>query len=381
MTTHDPEPTPSSITVTKPSLPPLEEYVALLRDIWDRRWLTNRGNYHEAFERALAQHLGVPHVSLFCNGTMALQVALQALRISGEVITTPFSFPATTHAIYWNHCTPVFCDIDPESCNLDPKKVESLITPRTTAILPVHVYGNPCDVEHLQKIADTYGLRLIYDAAHAFGVRKDGRSVLSHGDVSVMSFHATKVFTTAEGGALVVGDAKLKQRIDYLKNFGFADELTVVGPGVNGKMNELQAALGLLQLKYVDGELEKRHRLVERYRAGLEGIPGIRLMRVPRGITHNDAYQPIFIDADEYGVTRDALYAALRRAGIYARRYFFPLISEFPTYRDLPSANAAELPHATRVARSVLCLPLYAGLSSDEVDSVCGIVRQGKPLS
>ena len=275
------------ILVTQPSLPPLEEYVELLRDIWDRRWLTNKGHYHDAFEAALAGYLGVPYVSLFCNGMMALQVGLQALRITGEVITTPYSFVATTHAIYWNHGTPVFCDIEPETCNLDPERVESLITPRTTAILPVHVYGNPCEVKRLQQIADAYGLKLFYDAAHAFGVKLNGASILNFGDLAMLSFHATKVFNCAEGGALVSHDPKLKQRIDYLKNFGFADEVTVVGPGTNGKMNELQAALGLLQLKYVDQEIAKRQAVVDTYRKQLTGVPGIRLLPERTEVTSN----------------------------------------------------------------------------------------------
>jgi dTDP-4-amino-4,6-dideoxygalactose transaminase len=345
---------PHMITVTKPSLPPLEEYVELLRDIWDRRWLTNKGHYHDAFEAALAEYLGVPHVSLFCNGMMALQVGLQALRITGEVITTPYSFVATTHAIYWNHCTPVFCDIEPDTCNLDPEKVESLITPRTTAILPVHVYGNPCKVDRLQQIADTYGLKLFYDAAHAFGVKLKGTSVLNCGDLSMLSFHATKVFNTAEGGALVTHDPKLKQRIDYLKNFGFADEVTVVGPGTNGKMNELQAALGLLQLKYVDGEIAKRKVITDLYRDRLASVPGVRLLPQHPGVTQNYGYFPIFIDKATYGMSRDALYTKLRDGGIHGRRYFYPLISQLPAYRDTPSGNAASLSTACALAGSVL---------------------------
>jgi dTDP-4-amino-4,6-dideoxygalactose transaminase len=364
------------ILVTQPSLPPLEEYVELLRDIWDRRWLTNKGHYHDAFEAALAGYLGVPYVSLFCNGMMALQVGLQALRITGEVITTPYSFVATTHAIYWNHGTPVFCDIEPETCNLDPERVESLITPRTTAILPVHVYGNPCEVKRLQQIADAYGLKLFYDAAHAFGVKLNGASILNFGDLAMLSFHATKVFNCAEGGALVSHDPKLKQRIDYLKNFGFADEVTVVGPGTNGKMNELQAALGLLQLKYVDQEIAKRQAVVDTYRKQLTGVPGIRLLPERTEVTSNYGYFPIFVDDVTYGMNRDALYAKLKAAGIYGRRYFYPLISEFPVYRGLPSADPGLLTEASAAADTVICLPLYAELGEATVMRIASeIVR------
>ncbi len=364
------------ITVTKPSLPPLEEYVELLRDIWDRRWLTNKGHYHDAFEAALAEHLGVPYVSLFCNGMMALQVGLQALRITGEVITTPYSFVATTHAIYWNHCTPVFCDIEPDTCNLDPEKVESLITPRTTAILPVHVYGNPCNVDRLQRIADTYGLKLFYDAAHAFGVKLNGASVLNFGDLSMLSFHATKVFNTAEGGALVTHDPTLKQRIDYLKNFGFADEVTVVGPGTNGKMNELQAALGLLQLRYVDGEIAKRRAVADLYRKQLTGVPGIRLLPESSGVTQNYGYFPVFVDEAAYGMSRDALYEKLKAAGIHGRRYFHPLISEFPAYRGVPSADPTLLPGARASAGTVICLPIHAGVGEEAVMHIAGKIMR-----
>jgi len=371
---HRPPGTPGSITVTKPSLPPLDEYVELLRDIWERRWLTNKGYYHDAFEAALAEYLGVPYVSLFCNGTVALQVGLQALRITGEVITTPYSFVATTHAIYWNHCTPVFCDIAADTCNLDPEKVESLITPRTTAILPVHVYGNPCNVVRLQQIADTYGLKLFYDAAHAFGVRLHGTSVLAAGDLAMLSFHATKVFSTAEGGALVTHDAKLKQRIDYLKNFGYADEVTVVGPGTNGKMNELQAALGLLQLKHVDAEIARRQAVADLYRQLLASVPGIRLLPDRPEATSNYGYFPIFVDEAAYGSSRDALYAKLNEAGIHGRRYFYPLISQFPAYRGTPSADPAALPVAQAVAQAVICLPIYADLDAATVRAICALV-------
>ncbi|HOW72115.1 MAG TPA: DegT/DnrJ/EryC1/StrS family aminotransferase [Phycisphaerae bacterium] len=362
------------VTVTKPSLPPLDEYVELLADIWDRQWLTNRGHYHEELEKSLAVYLGVPYVSLFCNGMIALQVGLQALKITGEVITTPFSFVATTHALYWNHCTPVFCDIDPVTCNLDPTKVESLITPRTTAIMPVHVYGTPCDVEALQRIADTYGLRLFYDAAHAFGVHLNGQSVLNFGDLSMLSFHATKVFNTAEGGALITGDAKLKQRIDYLKNFGFADEVTVVAPGTNGKMNELQAALGIVQLRHVDVEIAKRREIDALYREELADVPGIRLLPETTSANRNYAYFPIFVNEACYPLSRDSLYAALKGSGFLGRRYFYPLISEFPAYRGLPSSMS--LPVAATVSRQVLCLPVYASLDCAAARTICEVIKR-----
>ena len=290
------------------------------------------------------------------------------------MITTPYSFVATTHAIYWNHCTPVFCDIEPDTCNLDPERVESLITPRVTAILPVHVYGNPCKVDRLQEVADTYGLRLFFDAAHAFGVKLKGTSILNFGDLSMLSFHATKVFNTAEGGALVTHDPKLKQRIDFLKNFGFADEVTVVGPGTNGKMNEMQAALGLLQLKRVDQEIAKRQAIADLYRERLVGIPGIRLLPDRAEVTPNHGYLPIFVDEAVYGMSRDALYAKLKAEGIHGRRYFYPLISQFPVYRGLPSAAAASLPVARATAESVLCLPVYPELGLSSVEPFCRLV-------
>jgi len=376
LTTPDASDRPQDlVTVTKPSLPPLDEYVELLRDIWDRRWLTNKGHYHDYFEEELARHLGVPHVSLFCNGMVALQVGLQALRITGEVITTPYSFPATTHAIYWNHCTPVFGDVEPDTGNLDPDKVESLITPKTTAILPVHVYGTPCRVDRLQRIADTYGLKVFYDAAHAFGVRLRGTSVLNFGDLSMISFHATKTFTTAEGGALATSDAKLKQRIDYLKNFGFADEVTVVGPGTNGKMNELQAALGVVQLRHIDAEIAKRRRVTELYRQQLSGLRGLRVLPERPDVNGNHGYFPIFVEP-AYGISRDALYERLRGQGFFARRYFYPLISDFPCYRGLRREAAADLSVANGMAESVICLPVYADLAATQVQAVCDSIRQ-----
>jgi len=363
------------IYVTRPSLPPFEEFVEVLKDIWNSRWLTNNGPYHERFEQALAEYLGVKYISLFANGTLALITALQALRITGEVITTPYSFVATTHALHWNGITPVFCDIEPEYCNIDPEKIEALITPKTTAILAVHVYGNPCDVRRIQEIADTYGLKVIYDACHAFGVAIDGESVLNYGDLSILSFHATKVFTTFEGGAIICHDEKMKKRIDFLKNFGFADETIVVGPGINAKMNEFQAALGLLQLKYIDEAIDKRRRISELYRSKLSDIDGIRLLKSGVNVKTNFQYFPVFIDEKAFGKRRDELYNELRKHDIYARRYFYPLISQFPTYRGLPSASPGNLPVAERITKEVLCLPMYSDLNSDHVEFVCRIVK------
>ena len=364
----------STIFVTSPSLPPLEEFIPYLQKIWDNKWLTNNGEFHREFEAKLAEYLGVKYVSLFTNGMIALQIGMQALRITGEVITTPFTFVATTHAIHWNNCTPVFCDIEPETFTLDPAKVESLITPRTTAIMPVHVYGNPCKVEELKQIADTYGLKLFYDAAHVFGVKKDNASILNWGDLSMLSFHATKVFNTFEGGALITNDETMKKRIDFLKNFGFAGETTVVAPGSNGKMDEFRAAYGLLQLKRVDGEIEKRHNVAIRYREALKDVAGIHCLYDLSNVRHNYSYFPILVDEAQYGISRDALYDKLKANGIYSRRYFYPLCSDFPTYRGLPSASSANLPVATKVAQQVLCLPMYADLTVAEQENVLNVI-------
>jgi dTDP-4-amino-4,6-dideoxygalactose transaminase len=358
------------IYVTRPSLPPFDEFMGSLREIWDSGQLTNNGPFHQRFEVALAKHLGVKHVSLFCNGTVALQVGLQALEVTGEVITTPFTFPATTHAIHWNHCTPVFCDIEPHTCNLDPDKVESLITPKTSAILPVHVYGNPCDVHRLQEIATKHGLKLFYDAAHAFGVKLNGESILNFGDLSMLSFHATKVFNTIEGGALITNDPELKQRIDYLKNFGFANETSIIAPGINGKMNEVQAAYGLLQLEHIGGEIHKRWQLTHAYRNGLSGIPGLRLLDDVLGVTHNYSYLPVFVDQQEYGITRDDLCAHLRTRGIWARRYFYPLVSDFTGGLQSARPVAQLFEFAPMLAGRVLCLPLYSQLDLTSVERV-----------
>lgn len=364
--------------VTRPSLPPIDEFVELLRDIWDTKWLTNKGPYHEQFEEALAEYLGVKYVSLFANGTLALVTALQALRITGEVITTPYSFVATVHALHWNGITPVFCDIEPDTCNIDPEKIESLITPKTTAILPVHVYGTPCNVQEIEKIADIYGLKVIYDACHAFGVTIEGETILNFGDLSVLSFHATKVFTTFEGGAIVSHDEKMKRRIDFLKNFGFANEVTVVGPGINAKMSEFQAAIGLLQLKYIDDAIEKRGKLAGLYYRNLSELEGIRMLEEKDGVRNNHQYFPVFIERDVFGRSRDDVYNEFRKNNIMVRRYFYPLISQFPTYKGLPSAVPGNLPVAERITKEVLCLPLYSELGRDDINRICDILYRLK---
>jgi dTDP-4-amino-4,6-dideoxygalactose transaminase len=363
------------IYVTQPSLPPLEEFMPYLEQIWDNKILTNGGPYHQQLEQALCEYLGVEHLALFSNGTIALITALQALRITGEVITTPYSFVATSHSLLWNGIKPVFVDIDPATFNLDPARIEAAITPQTTAIMPVHCYGQPCDVEAIQRIADIYNLRVIYDAAHAFGVRTAQGSVLTHGDLSVLSFHATKVFNTFEGGAIVCPDAKTKQRIDHLKNFGFVNETTVVAPGINGKMSEINAAFGMLQLRHVDGAIARRREIDAQYRKGLAGVRGLRfgLNMAEQVSAPNYSYFPILVDP-EYGLSRDALYDALKAEGIYARRYFYPLITDFPMYRGLPSAQRDNLPAATQAAARVLCLPIYPALTDADVERVVGIL-------
>lgn len=362
------------IYVTRPYLPPLEEFIPYLKQIWDNKRLTNNGPYHKELEKALCEYLGVSHISLFSNGTLALMVALHALRITGEVITTPYSFVATTHSLHWNGIQPVFVDIDPVTFNIDPQKIEAAITPRTTAIVPVHVYGNPCDVDEIQRIAETHGLKVIYDAAHAFGVHCNGKSVLNCGDLSVLSFHATKIFTTIEGGAIVCHDEEMKRCIDFLKNFGFADEVTVVTPGINAKMNEFQAAFGLLQLKHINHILSRSAEIDCRYREELKGVPGIRLLHLPAESHQNYSYFPILVEPD-YPLSRDALYQNLRDQGIYARRYFYPIISDFPMYRRLPSAAAANLPVAKSVSERVLCLPIYPDLAKDDQNKIIEIIK------
>lgn len=357
--------TKKDIFVTQPLLPDLKEFVPYLEQIWENKWLTNNGPFHQQLESALCDYLGVEHLSLFSNGTIALITALQALRITGEVITTPFSFVATTHSLHWNGITPVFADIDSTTFNLDPRRIEAAITPSTTAIMPVHVYGRPCDVEAIQRIAETYGLRVVYDAAHAFGVRLNGQSVLNFGDMSVLSFHATKVFNTFEGGAIICRDLATKKRIDHLKNFGFTDEVTVVAPGINGKMNEVQAAFGLLQLKHLASALDRRRQIDTNYRAAFAGVRGLSVPEIPATIEQNYSYFPVFVN-EEFPISRDELYQQLRSRGIYSRRYFYPLISEFPTYRGLKSSREDNLPCAARIARQVLCLPIYPALSDEE---------------
>lgn len=358
------------ITVTSPLLPDLDEFNELLKDIWNRKWITNNGHYHQELEKALCEYLKVPYISLFTNGTLPLITALQALRITGEVITTPYSFVATTHSLWWNGIKPVFVDIDPATGNIDPDKIEAAITPKTTAIMPVHVYGKPCDVKRIQEIADKYGLKVIYDAAHAFGVEVNGESILNAGDMSTLSFHATKVYNTIEGGALVMHDEATKKRIDYLKNFGFAGETTVVAPGINSKMDEVRSAYGLLNLKQVDAAIEARHRAAVQYREALRGIPGIRVMEDIPGVRHNYSYFPIFIDAEKYGMTRDELYFKMKENNVLGRRYFYPLISEFSTYRGLESARPENLPVAHKIADSVICLPMYHSLTEDDVKRI-----------
>lgn len=364
------------VYVTQPFLPPLEEFLPYLEKIWDSHILTNGGPFHQELEQKLCEYLGVKYISLFSNSTLALITAIQALKISGEVITTPFSFVATTHALWWNNIKPVFSDIDPVTFNLDPDKIEAVITPGTTAILPVHVYGNPCDVIRIQEIADRYGLKLIYDAAHAFGVKLNGVSVANYGDLSVLSFHATKVFSTFEGGAIICHDEETKLHLDQLKNFGIINETTVVAPGINAKMNEFQAALGILQLKYFDKAIRRRKLLTERYREFLEKIPGITMMHDVPGVEYNFAYFPILIDAAKFGRTRDELYEELKKHDIHCRRYFYPLISQFRTYRGLPSAKPETLPVATKVAEQVICLPIYPDLEVSSVELIAGIIHE-----
>lgn len=371
------------ITVTSPLLPSLDDFTEELKKIWDSKWITNNGSYHKELEKALAEYLKVPYVSLFTNGTLPLMTALQALRITGEVITTPYSFVATTHSIWWNGCKPVFVDIDPATGDMDPNKIEAAITPRTTAIMPVHVYGKPCDTETIQDIADKYGLKVIYDAAHAFGVEvsaneyglvayddKGLAGILNAGDMSTLSFHATKVYNTIEGGALITHDEKTKKRIDYLKNFGIADEVTVVGPGINSKMDEMRSAYGLLNLKQVDAAIEARHQVAIKYREALRDVEGITFFDDMPGVKHNYSYFPIFVDAVKYGMTRDELYFKMKSANVLGRRYFYPLISEFSTYRGLESAAPDNLPNAHKMADSVICLPMHHLLSEEDIQRV-----------
>ena len=394
------------ITVTSPLLPDLDEFQELLRQIWDSKWITNNGSYHKQLEAALAEYLGVPYVSLFTNGTLPLLTALQALRITGEVITTPYSFVATTHSIWWNGCKPVFVDIDPRTGNLDPEKIEAAITPKTTAIMPVHCYGKPCDVRRIKEIADTYGLKVIYDAAHAFALeipkheadykrafdearnalepcnpvkreeqKVETESILNWGDMSTLSFHATKVYNTIEGGAMIMHDMATKKRIDDLKNFGIHDEVTVVGPGINSKMDEMRSAYGLLNLRQVDAAIAARQQVAIKYREALRDVEGITFFDDMPGVKHNYSYFPIFIDEKAFGMSRDALYTKMKAANVLGRRYFYPLISEFSTYRGLESANPKNLPNAHKMADSVLCLPMHHELSDNDIQRTIEIIK------
>ena len=365
-----------SLFVTKPFLPELDEFIPYLREIWDSKYLTNNGKFHHELEKALCEYLGVNYISLFANGTLALITALQAFRITGEVITSPFSFVATTHSLWWNNIKPVFCDIEPEYFNINPAKIESAITPLTTAIMPVHVYGNPCNVDKIQNIADIYGLKVIYDAAHSFGVRHKGQSIFNFGDLSVLSFHATKVFNTFEGGAIVCHDEKTKKRIDYLKNFGFSDETSVVAPGINAKMNEFQSALGLLQLKYIDEALEKRRYIAQIYSNELSDIDGISFLKDIPEVKHNYSYYPILIDENKYGKSRDEVYNEFKMSDVFTRRYFYPLISNFSPYKELASSKRDNLPIANKIAEQVLCLPIYPDLEDDNIKLIVDIIKK-----
>ena len=378
----------SVITVTSPLLPDLGEFNEMLQQIWESKWITNMGQFHNQLEKALAEYLHVPYVCLFTNGTLPLMTALQALRITGEVITTPYSFVATTHSIWWNGCKPVFVDIDPATGNMDPDKIEAAITPQTTAIMPVHCYGKPCDTKRIQAIADKYGLRVIYDAAHAFGVEVPAEQygleaydenglagIMNAGDMSTLSFHATKVYNTIEGGALVVHDEKTKKRIDNLKNFGITDEVTVVAPGINGKMDEMRSAYGLLNLKQVDNAIKARNEVAKKYREALRPIAGVFFWDDMPGVRHNYSYFPIFIDAEKFGMSRDELYFKMKEQGVLSRRYFYPLISNFPTYRGLPTSNKENLPLANKMADEVLCLPMHHALSDEDLKRVIDCIK------
>lgn len=373
----------NQITVTSPLLPNLDDFCELLKQIWDSRWITNMGQFHKQLETALAEYLHVPYVCLFTNGTLPLMTALQALRITGEVITTPYSFVATTHSIWWNNCKPVFVDVDPRTGNIDPEKIEAAITPATTCIMPVHVYGRPCETKRIQQIANKYGLRVIYDAAHAFGLEvpaekyglpayddKGMAGIMNAGDMSTLSFHATKVFNTIEGGALVVHDEKTKKRIDNLKNFGITDEVTVVAPGINGKMDEMRSAYGLLNLKQVDLAIEKRRIVAQKYRSALKNVSGVHFWNDMPGVRPNNSYFPIFIDSEKFGMTRDELYFKMKEQGVLSRRYFYPLISNFPTYRGLPSSKKENLPIGNKMAEEVLCLPMHHDLTIEDIEKI-----------
>lgn len=364
------------ICVTKPFLPPLEESLPYLQQIWDSKILTNGGPFHLQLEEELCKYLGVEYISLFSNGTLALITALQALNISGEVLTTPFSFVATTHSLWWNNIKPIFVDIDPITCNIDPDKLEAAITPYTTAILPVHVYGIPCINDAIEHIATKHNLKVIYDAAHAFGVKQNNKSILNFGDLSILSFHATKVFNTFEGGAIICKTAEMKQHIDDLKNFGFRNETEIVAPGINAKMNEFQASMGLVQLKYIDSLIAKRKMIAEKYQNSLQHLHGITFLNIESNITYNYAYFPIFVDKFKLGVSRDHLYEKLKHNQIHTRRYFYPLISQLDTYKHLASALPGTLPNAERITEEVLCLPIYPDLALETVETICELIQK-----
>lgn len=366
----------NKILVTSPLLPNLDELNELMQDIWNRKWITNAGHYHNVLEQELAKYLGVEYISLFTNGTLPLITAFQALGIhQGEVITTPYSFVATSHSIWWNGLKPVFVDIEEDTCGMDPAKIESAITPNTVVIMPVHCYGKPCKTDEIDAIAKKHGLKVIYDAAHAFGVRVNGESILNAGDISTLSFHATKVYNTIEGGALVCHSAEMKHQIDNLKNFGFRGEVTVEAPGINGKMDEVRAAYGLLNLKQVDAAIEARKKVAEAYRAALKDVKGIRFFDDMAGVRHNYSYFPIFVDADQYGMTRDELYEKMKAANVYGRRYFYPLITAFDPYKDYPSAAPENLPVATKITNQVICLPMHHALSEEDVERIIDCIR------
>lgn len=366
----------SPIYVTRPLMPDLDQVTEKLKVVWEAQWLSNGGAQHKALEANVCEFLKSPHLSLFNNGTIALMVAVQSLRLQGEVITTPFTFPATTHVLAWNNITPVFCDIDPRTLTLDPEKIESLITNRTTGILGVHVYGMPCHVDRIQEIADRHGLRVIYDAAHAFGTEINGRGIGTYGDISMFSFHPTKLFHTAEGGALTYNDTNLKQRIDLLKNFGIRNEFEVLLPGINGKMNELSAVIGLIVLDMVQDEWARRKVIREQYTRELGNLPGISIVEMPQGVTNSQQYMVIRVDGNEFGATRDDVYAYLREYNVHARKYFYPLTSDYPCYRQLASAHDGSLANARLAAEEVLCLPFYGALERDQVATICDLIKR-----
>jgi dTDP-4-amino-4,6-dideoxygalactose transaminase len=366
------EPFDKPIMVTRPLFPDLERYHAQLEDVWESQWLSNNGPKHKELEAKLKEYIKAKNISLFNNGTIALMVAVQSLRLQGEVITTPFTFPATTHVLAWNNITPVFCDIHPERLTIDPDKIESLITAKTTAILATHVYGIPCHVEEIQEIANRHGLKVIYDAAHAFTTEYKGKPIAEYGDISMFSFHPTKLFHTGEGGALVYNDPNLKERIEYLKNFGIKNEEEVLLPGINGKMGELQASMGLEVLPLVKKEKEARKKIREIYTEEFLACEGLTTVISPEGATQSEQYFCLRIDDEKFGVGRDEVYIKLRENNVYSRKYFYPLTSEYPCYKRF--ADSGDLIEATRASSQVLCLPLYAGIKPDTAKKIARLV-------